>query len=260
MQTIRDVSLNIEQLQERAYGEAQERIQRFGFRPDCRCTWCGDTGMNRAEGAICFCDAGDAKARQVARVASWPHLVPTRFEGYTLAGCPNDDLVAKVTNWLASDPVASGQNLVISGGVGRGKTGAAIGALRELHIAGRSVAYWSLPNLMDIFRLEERSTKLGKDLTENRRAPVMEQVTRLDCLLLDDLGQERVTDYVAERLYVLIDGRYVANKPTILTTNLERRDLENHIGERSVSRLRENYCSVRAMGRDLRARGEAVSS
>jgi DNA replication protein DnaC len=254
MQAIRDVSITFGQAAQKAHDAGRERIARFGFRPDCQCTWCGDTGLNREEGAICFCPAGERKAEAVAREASWSHLVPTRFERYTLDGCPNTPLVAKVAEWLAGDPTVTGQNLVISGGVGRGKTGAAIGALRELHMAGKSVAYWSLPNLMDIFRLEERGTKLGKDFTENRPAPVMEQITRIDCVLLDDLGQERVTDYVAERLYVLIDGRYVATKPTILTTNLSRQDLEAHIGERSASRIRENYCSARATGRDLRDR------
>jgi DNA replication protein DnaC len=244
----------IEQLWQIQRRERAERITKFGFAPDCNCTWCGGSGINREEGSICHCESGDEKAKSITRISSWPHLVPTLFENYTLESCPNGKLAADVSAWLAGDPVSTGQNLVIQGRVGVGKTGAAIGALRELHMAGHSVAYWSLPDLMDIFRSEERSAITGRDFTEGRKVPMMEHLRRVGCVLLDDLGQERVTDYVAERLYVLIDGRYSARKPTILTTNLAGQDLEQHIGERNASRLRENYISVRALGHDLRRR------
>lgn len=226
--------------------DSAQRMAKYGFGPDCQCSWCGDTGINREQGSICHCEAGEKEARRIARAASWPHLVPTHFERFTLVSCPNTQLARAVATWLAGTPTDTGQNLVIQGPVGVGKTGVAIAALRELHMAGKTVAYWSLPSLMDIFREEERGKAKG--------APVMPTITRVDCLLLDDIGGERVTDYVAERMFVLVDGRYGAHKPTILTTNLAGRDLADHIGARCASRLRENYLAVQGAGKDLRDR------
>lgn len=47
-----------------------------------------------------------------------------------------------------------------------------------------------------------------------------------DLLILDDFGMERQTDYAREQLFQLIDGRYLARRPLIITTNLSLRDLK----------------------------------
>lgn len=234
--------------------EHEGRIRRFNLAPDCQCSFCGDSGTDLATKALCACEAGDRQHLARKRSADWKLAIPERFQDYTLDACPNVDLIAQVSAWMGRDPFATGCNLVIQGSVGVGKTGAAIGVLRELHLAGKSVGYWSLPNLMDIFRQEERGQKFDRDFLGSRPVPMMDRIIGLDCLLLDDLGQERPTEYVAERLYVLVDGRYAARKPTIITTNLSGQRLADHIGKRSASRIRENYASVAAKGPDYRDR------
>lgn len=47
-----------------------------------------------------------------------------------------------------------------------------------------------------------------------------------DLLILDDFGMERQTDYAREQLFQLIDGRYLARRPLIITTNLSLRELK----------------------------------
>lgn len=47
-----------------------------------------------------------------------------------------------------------------------------------------------------------------------------------DLLILDDFGMERHTDYAREQLFQLIDGRYLARRPLIITTNLSLRELK----------------------------------
>ena len=44
-------------------------------------------------------------------------------------------------------------------------------------------------------------------------------------LIIDDLGTERGTEYALELLFTLIDERYKSNLPTIITTNLNPRDM-----------------------------------
>jgi len=47
-----------------------------------------------------------------------------------------------------------------------------------------------------------------------------------DLLILDDFGMERQTEYAREQVFNLIDGRYLARKPLIVTTNLSLKELK----------------------------------
>ena len=51
----------------------------------------------------------------------------------------------------------------------------------------------------------------------------------LECslLILDDFGMERQTDYAREQVFNIIDGRYLARKPLIVTTNLSLTELKH---------------------------------
>ena len=46
-------------------------------------------------------------------------------------------------------------------------------------------------------------------------------------LVIDDLGAERGTDFALEKVYDVIDSRYRSNKPIILTTNLDLKEMKN---------------------------------
>jgi len=60
-----------------------------------------------------------------------------------------------------------------------------------------------------------------------------------DLLVLDDLGAEKVTDWVQDVLFRIVDGRYRAVRPILVTTNLAPNDLPRTIGERITDRLLE---------------------
>ena len=53
-----------------------------------------------------------------------------------------------------------------------------------------------------------------------QREEYLDRLMTCDLLILDDLGMERQTDYSQEQVYGIIDGRYLARKPLIVTTNL----------------------------------------
>ena len=73
-----------------------------------------------------------------------------------------------------------------------------------------------------------------------------------DLLVLDDLGRERTTDWALERLYVLVNERYEARRPTIVTANYRPADLAASGMDAVVSRLREHSTVVELRGSDYR--------
>lgn len=56
-------------------------------------------------------------------------------------------------------------------------------------------------------------------------------------LALDDLGSEAVTDWVRDRLYVLINHRWDHCLPLLVTTNVQAADLAERIGQGVASRI-----------------------
>src|ERR671917_458434 len=65
----------------------------------------------------------------------------------------------------------------------------------------------------------------------------MDAVQNADFLILDDLGSERVTDWVRERIFVIVNHRYRESLPTIFTSNIGPKDLAQLLGERTASRI-----------------------
>lgn len=58
------------------------------------------------------------------------------------------------------------------------------------------------------------------------RGETMDAVGRVPLLVLDDLGAERDTSYSAELVYNVVNTRYNARKPTIVTTNLDYAEMQ----------------------------------
>lgn len=62
-------------------------------------------------------------------------------------------------------------------------------------------------------------------LLQTRDQDMLDLMMRVDLLVLDDLGAERNTSYGQEYVYAVVDGRYAARKPMIVSTNLTREEL-----------------------------------
>lgn len=62
--------------------------------------------------------------------------------------------------------------------------------------------------------------------------------------ILDDLGAERPTEWAVERLFEIVDARYVKKLPMVVTTNCTPADLSAKLGSRIVDRLYEMCAQV----------------
>jgi DNA replication protein DnaC len=242
-------------VRQRQQEERQRRIaeghERWRWPLDAACDNCGDTGKWPNSMYHCNCAAGrnlrqreEMQREEGRRIQSWQRSgVPRRFAGYRIATAPNERAAAEVAQWIDDRRWSrQGENLLLSGPVGTGKTGLAIGALWAIHEFGPGYggAFWSVPDLLDAMR---------------PGAPEPDPMTwcrNTGVLVLDDLGVEKASDWVRERLYVLVDARYGGERPTIVTTNRDLPGLAETLGERIVSRLAECMTVVFVDGPDRR--------
>lgn len=124
------------------------------------------------------------------------------------------------------------QGLRMIGPVGCGKSHLAAAILSEVVGKGYSGLFYNSPDLLrDI-----RATFNNEGLTED---DLLEEITMVDLLVLDDVGAEKISDFVLDRFYLIVNKRYEECKPMIVTTNLDEETLRNRLGERTVSRLIE---------------------
>ena len=148
----------------------------------------------------------------------------------------------------------SGAGMGFHGDPGTGKTMLAFMITRAAIEAGKTVAVYSFPRLLAAIRDSYR-----EDATDGYGA-FLDKLVEVDLLQLDDLGAERPTEWAAEQIFLVIDGRYEAKRSVVYTTNLalpggERQGgetLSERIGDRVASRLAEMSPPVPLYGGDQR--------
>lgn len=64
---------------------------------------------------------------------------------------------------------------------------------------------------------------------EAKKPEILDQIKSVELLVLDDVGAQRDSKYMAERLFDILDARYCAGKPLIMTTNLGFSEFRNKV-------------------------------
>lgn len=153
------------------------------------------------------------------------------FDHTNINGLPRD-AVTRVRRYVDTldERLAAGDGLWISGSIGTGKTWLAMLVARYAIARGQAVAVYSVPRLLS----EIRRTYDGEGTTT---LDLLDQLTEVTLLVLDDVGTERTNPWVLEQLYTIINERWQERRAIVLTTNLDPMQMEAQIGERAVSRL-----------------------
>lgn len=172
----------------------------------------------------------------------WEAGIPWRFRSSRLEDL-DPMLQVEIREW-SDDRLGGGiptANLVLLGPVGTGKTHAGIAALHFLACyRGCSFAFAPVVELLDSLRPGGEGDAL------------LDRLSSVRVILLDDLGAEKGSEWTTERLYALVNRRWLEGRPTIVTTNLPAEELERGIDPRLYSRLVDGATALRLTGADRR--------
>jgi len=133
------------------------------------------------------------------------------------------------------------ENLYIWGDVGTGKTLEAASILLEaakhryLKAESGKLLFTSVPELI----LEIQDTFHRVEYTQ---LDVLNKYSEARFLVLDDLGSEKPTEFVMTTLYLIINRRYEALHPTVITSNFDLDTMADRLGDdRITSRIEREY-------------------
>jgi DNA replication protein DnaC len=182
----------------------------------------------------CRCRAGRIARR---RAATLEGRVPKRYRGASfdrppVLGMP-EAVVSAVRSYVRNlgARLDEGRGLWLVGDVGTGKTTLAMVASSAAIEQGRSVAIYSLPRLLNLIRDE-----IG---TDNSLLDLLDRLSSVDLLHIDDLGAQHTTPWRLEQLYSIVDARYQSGRSIIATTNLMPDELSEQMGRRVLRTVSE---------------------
>lgn len=170
------------------------------------------------------------------------HLLDWRFEA-----AEETDTIRWAKHYVEDWRKVRDKNLglLLWGDVGTGKSFAAA-------CIANALLEQAVPVLMTNF--SKILNQMGAMYTEERYQYIA-SFNHYSLLIIDDLGIERSTEYAKEQVYAVVDERYKANLPLIITTNLTIRELRNPAtvaDARIYSRVLEMCTPVQVSGGDRR--------
>jgi DNA replication protein DnaC len=152
------------------------------------------------------------------------------------------------------------RGLILTGGIGSGKTVSMVCLFRELiPLVAR------LPRASELGNWRARFAPMLKIIAELRGtlgrreaggepgfSEVLADYRDAYLLCIDDVGVEKLTPFVAEQFYAIVNERIWRGLPTFLTTNLALTELKEHLSPRVWSRLLPKVDMLEMSGPDLR--------
>lgn len=217
------------------------------------CEKCRDTGY--IGGKICGCIKDAAKKITVGRLCDELPLESCRFENFDLNYYPADDgsggspkkrmtqILKLCKEFVIDFSPKSEKNLLFMGSSGLGKTHLSLAMVSVLAERGFNVIYGSAYNLFSQMETEQFSLRSHESFNA---------AVECDLLVIDDLGGEFVSPYIQALLYNIINMRLLAERPTVISTNLSMSEIEDRYTPRVSSRLLGHYTAKKFAGKDIR--------
>ena len=234
------------------------------FEPRYTCAKCSDTGYYEQNGRTLLCPC----LRQTMVACACEELNRTApldlctFDNFSLdyydtaidrshGVSPREqmDNILYFCKGYAENFKNDAKSLLFSGGTGLGKTHLSLAIANVVISRGYGVIYTSAPNILR--ELERNYFGREKDNS------LFELLCGCDLLIVDDLGTELIGKFSVSQTYNLFNSRLLAGKPTIISTNLGLRELEDIYSYRFVSRVVGETEKLDFLGSDIRIKKRA---
>lgn len=144
--------------------------------------------------------------------------------------------------------IATAQNLVFIGPTGVGKTGLATSLLYAALVNGHRGRFMRAQDLFD---------EMYASLADRSTRRLLDQLRGFTVLLIDEMGYLNLRPEQSNIFFKLMEERYVAKKPTIITTNLDYEEWFGFLGQKPMvqallDRMRHRCKTIKIDGPSLR--------
>lgn len=219
----------------------------------------------------CRCKGIDHRIKAFNQVG-----VPARYIDAELSSYKPRDLTGveavERANEFAWSFTPQSRGLLIYGGYGTGKTYIAASIIRVISLLrGYNVKFVEFSHLLSALQAEFNqsdrkrsyrgtSPSFKRSMTTASHVGLMQTLINAECLVIDELGEGRQSEWAKSVLEELITKRYNASGTTIITTNYDPRrnhigdteHLESRVGARLYSRLQQMCDPIPLFGIDYR--------
>ena len=159
---------------------------------------------------------------------------------------------------FSPDYTGNTQGLYFYGNAGSGKTMLACLILNELILQYQiEVCYIKITR--DFFN-QLRSTFNAESALYGQGDDLFKTISLSRVLVIDDFGVQADSEWEQRTLYDLIDARYEAELPTLITSNTPPQELESSFKNRIYSRLREMTLFQSMIGLDYREKFRPIQT
>lgn len=224
------------------------------FEPPYTCPICGDTGYTDSK--MCTCLETLIQQENCRRLSAETGMQLTDFDDMQLRYYPNETepVLGRSPRAHMADVIEYGKqyaahfseqspSLLLCGPTGVGKTHFSLAVVRAAAQKGLRVVYGSAQTLLH--RLEREH--FGRQEGDSEQL-----MCTVSLLVLDDLGVEFTSPFYTASLYNIINSRILAGLPTVISTNLTAKQLQERYGDAISSRIVGHYVPLVFVGNDIR--------
>ena len=220
------------------------------------CEACKDTGYIGNEQCACMKHKlmdrlyDQSNVREVIKMENFDTFDLRLFSDEVVQGegiSPKENAKRNLKMAMAFAEDFTGENLLLYGGAGRGKTFMCNCIAKDVLERGKTVLYLTAGQLFR--QLEEM--RFHRDEEEEVK-DWDNELLEADLLIIDDLGTEFATMFTASELFRIVNDRKLRKKPVVISTNLDYRALMDQYSDRVMSRLIGEYTTMKFFGDDIR--------
>ncbi len=195
----------------------------------------------------CVCRQEEVENQRRKRLFAFSHLgelAHLTFDTFEPRGrlgiSPQEaDSLEQAYNWARQFAAAPQGWLLLMGGYGCGKTHLAAAIANEVVRRGQPALFLTVPDLLDALRFayNDPAGSFETRFNEIRETPL---------LILDDFGTQSATPWAREKLFQILNFRYINRLPTVLTTNLSLAEIEPRLRSRLQDPSLVTVATIRA--------------